>query len=58
MKFVLCYKWWNNFLKFKINKLSGQTKLFVMLFKWGQLVKLKLALIKENWNIEPNIFYF
>ena len=45
LKIVLYYKWWNYCLQFKINRLSGEIKLFIILFKLAQLVKFKLALI-------------
>ena len=36
---------WNYCLQIKINRLSGETKLFIMLFKLAQLDKSELALI-------------
>ena len=42
---VLRYKWWNYRLQFKINRLSDETKLFIILLKLAQLVQLDLALI-------------
>ena len=48
LKFVQCYKRGNYCLQFKMNKLSGEFKLIVILFKLAQFVKFELALIWEN----------
>ena len=44
-KFILYYKWWNYYLQFRINELSIETKLFIILFKLGKLVKFVLVVI-------------
>ena len=43
--FVLVWKWWNYCLLFKMNRLLGKTKLFIILLKLAQLGEFELALI-------------
>ena len=50
LKVILCYKWWNYYLQFKMNKMSGENKLFIILFKLAKLVKSIYLYFKENSN--------
>ena len=44
LEFVLCYKWYNYCSQLKINRLSGEIEIFIILFKLAELVKFDLAL--------------
>ena len=45
LEFVPRYKLWIYCQQFEINCLSGENKLFIILFKLAQLAKFELALI-------------
>ena len=45
LKFTVCWKWWNYYLQYAMNKLSIETNLLFIVFKLTQLDKFVLALI-------------